>query len=117
MANRRVFSMSVAGRDRAHDDFAGVHADARFDRQIAGLAQSSRVAFQLFLHPQRRVQRALRMVLVRNRSTEQREDAITSRLHDVAVIPPHRVDHQLQRRIDDRALLRDRDPAQVRSIP
>ena len=39
MPDRRVFGLSAAGRDRAHHHFAGVHADARFDRQVAGLAQ------------------------------------------------------------------------------
>jgi hypothetical protein len=46
----------------------------------------------------------LRVVFVRDRRAEQRKDAVTSRLHDVPVVAPHRVDHQLQRRIDDRAL-------------
>ena len=39
-------------------------------------AQFRRVALQLLLHPQRRVQRALRMILVRDRRAEQREDAV-----------------------------------------
>jgi hypothetical protein len=47
----------------------------------------------------------LRVVFVRDRRAEQRKDAVTSRLHDVPVVAPHRVDHQLQRRIDDRARL------------
>jgi hypothetical protein len=36
---------------------------------------------------------------------EQGEDAVAGRLHDVAVVAVHRVDHQLQRRIDDRSRL------------
>ncbi len=43
------------------------------------------------------------MVLVRDRRAEQREDAVAGGLHDVAVVAMDRVDHQLQRRIDDRA--------------
>ena len=43
------------------------------------------------------------MVLVRDRRAEQREDPVTRGLHDVAVVAMDRVDHQLQRRIDDRA--------------
>jgi hypothetical protein len=101
--DRRVLCVSAAGRDRTHDHFARVHADTRFDRQVAGLAQSCRVAFQLFLHPKRRIQRSLRMVLVRDGRAEQRKDAVAGRLHDVAVVAPRRIDHQLQRRIDNRA--------------
>src|SRR5215470_14830509 len=45
------------------------------------------------------------MVLVRHRCPEQREDAIAGELHHVTVVAPHRLDHQLQRRIDNRARL------------
>ena len=105
MPDRRVLGLPCAGRDRAHHHFAGVHADARLDRQVPVFAQLRRVAPQLLLHPQRRVERALRMVLVRDRRAEQREDAVAGRLHDVAVVAMDRVDHQLERRIDDRARL------------
>jgi len=49
------------------------------------------------------VQSSLRMVLMRDRRAEQREDTVAGGLHDVAVVVMHRVDHQLQRRVDDRA--------------
>ena len=42
---------------------------------------------------------------MRDRRAEQREDAVAGRLHDVAVVAMRRVDHQLQRRIDNRARL------------
>ena len=51
------------------------------------------------------MERALRMVLMGDRRAEQREDAVAGRLHDIAVVAMHRVDHQLQRRVDDRARL------------
>ena len=41
------------------------------------------------------------MVLVRDRRAEDREDAVASAPHDVAVVVLHRVDHQLERGIDD----------------
>jgi hypothetical protein len=47
----------------------------------------------------------MRMVLVSDGSTEQREDAVTGRLHDVTVVAMRRVDHQLQGRIDNGARL------------
>ena len=34
MPDRRVLGLARAGRDRAHHHFAGVHADARLDRQL-----------------------------------------------------------------------------------
>src|SRR5260221_11803165 len=45
------------------------------------------------------------MVLVRNWCAEQREDAVAGGLHDVAVVPAHRIDHHLQCGIDNRASL------------
>jgi len=68
--------MSFAGRDRTNHNLAGVHTYARLERQIACLAQSRRVACQLLLHTQRCVQRALRMILMRDGRAEQRKDAI-----------------------------------------
>jgi hypothetical protein len=43
------------------------------------------------------------MVFMCDRRAEQRENAIAGRLHDVTVVAMRRVNHQLQRRIDDRA--------------
>ena len=45
------------------------------------------------------------MVLVRYRCAEQSEDAVSSRLHDVAVITTHGIDHELEDRINDRTRL------------
>ena len=45
------------------------------------------------------------MVLVRDRRAKQCKDAIARRLHDVAVVALYRIDHQLQRRVDNRACL------------
>ncbi len=42
---------------------------------------------------------------MRNWRAEQCEDAVAGALHDVAVVAPHRIDHQLEGRIDDRARL------------
>ena len=94
----------VAGLNLANHDLAGIHAGPDLDRRASLAAQP--VADSAGSPPasrKRRVQRALRMVLVRDRRAEQREDAVAGRLHDMAVIAAHRVDHQLQGRIDDRA--------------
>ena len=105
MADRSVLGVSAASCDRAHHDFASVHADAALQRIAAVGDQLGRVATKFFLHAESRIERALRMVLVRDRRAEQREDAVAGALHDVAVVAADRVDHQLERRIDDRARL------------
>ena len=51
------------------------------------------------------VQGALRMILMRDRSAEQREDAIPGRLRHIALVAMHRVHHQLERGIDQAARL------------
>ena len=52
------------------------------------------------------------------RRAEQREDAVAGRLHDVAVIALDRVDHDAQRRVDNRPrLFGDRAPPSARSSP
>ena len=76
MPNRRVLDLTRAGLDRAHHDFARVDPDAALDRAAAVGDDLRRIAFQLLLHPQRRIERALRMVLVGDRRAEQREDAV-----------------------------------------
>ncbi len=57
------------------------------------------------------------MVLVRDRRAEQREDAIAGALHDVAVVAMDRVDHQLERRIDNRARFFGVEVLSTRSSP
>ena len=105
MPNRGVLGVRVIGSNRSHHHFAGVEADPNFDRRISRGAQSGRIFRHVLLHPQRRVKSALRMVLMRDRRAEQRKNPIASGLHDVTVVAMHRVDHQLQRRIDNRPRL------------
>ena len=105
MPDRRVLGVRVAGRYRAHHGFAGVDTDTRLDWRIPRLRHFRRVAAHLLLHAKCRIERALRMILMRDRRAEQREDAITSGLHDVAVVAMGRIDHQLEGRIDDGARL------------
>ena len=42
---------------------------------------------------------------MRDRRAKKREDAVTGRLHDVPVVPSRRINHELKRRIDNRARL------------
>jgi hypothetical protein len=99
------YSVWPQGLDRAHNDHAGVDADTNLDSWAALHPQALATAAEIVARGNRGVNRALRMVLVCHWCAEQREDAVAGRLHDVAVIAMDRVDHQLQRRVDDRARL------------
>jgi hypothetical protein len=57
----------VAGLDRPHHHLASIDADPRFHGKVAALTQFYRVAPQILLHSQRRVERTLGMVFVRDR--------------------------------------------------
>src|SRR5262249_23600792 len=59
------------------------------------------VVLNLLLHPQCGVERALRMILMRNRSAEDRKNAVAGGLRDVAAVMMYRIHHQLERGIDD----------------
>jgi hypothetical protein len=75
MADRRIFD-PPAGLDRSHDDFTGVDADARLRGGLSLRRESLRMLSQCLLHAQRRIECALRMVLVSHRRAEQREDPV-----------------------------------------
>ncbi len=105
MAYRRVLGMALAGLNRTDHHLPGVDPDPHLQVDAAVRAQPLSVTPHLLLHPQRRIERALGMVLVRHGGAEQREDAISGGLHDVAAIAMDRVDHQLQRRVDNGARL------------
>src|SRR5690242_17587365 len=96
MPHRRVFRIPLAGADRSHYDLASVDADPRLDRRPAFSAQARGVMPQFVLKAKRRIERPLGMVLMRDWSPEQCEDAITGRLHYVAVVMVNCIDHQLQ---------------------
>ena len=79
----------------------------RREPESAGCPRRScvRVSLELLLHAERRIECALRMVLVRDRRAEQREDAVAGGLCDVTAVAMDRVHHQLERGIDNRARL------------
>jgi hypothetical protein len=103
-SDRRVFLLST-GFDRAEHHLSGVRTDSDLQRRTAVGPQLVGVAADFVLHPQRRIQGSLRMVFMRHGSAEDRKDAIARRLHHIAIVALHRIDHQLQRRIDDRTRL------------
>jgi hypothetical protein len=69
-----------AGLHRAHHDLAGVDPDANLDARAALPPQVLAAAAKAIARRDRGVNRALRMVLVRNRRAKQREDAVAGRL-------------------------------------
>ena len=70
MADGRVFRVPFVGMDRAHHYLAGVGPDPRLDRHAALRPKPPRVAPEFFLHPQRRIERALWMIFMRDRRAE-----------------------------------------------
>ena len=105
MPDGSVLGAMLAGLDRAHHHLARVHTDANLDRRAPLLAQLACVALDVLLHLERREQGPLRMVLVRDRRPEQREDPITGGLHDITLVAMRRFAHQLERGIDEPARL------------
>ena len=66
MADRRILGLTFAGLNRAHDDLADVGADPDLQIHSFFRTQPFSEAAYIILHPERRIQRALGMVLVRN---------------------------------------------------
>src|SRR6202040_2409704 len=66
-------------------------------------AQLLGVPLYLVLHSECCVERTLRMVLMRDRRAEQRENSVAGGLHDVSVEAMDRVHHQLERGVNDGA--------------
>src|SRR5205807_560267 len=90
MPDRSVLGAMLAGLNRAHHHLAGIQPDANLDRRAPLLAQLACVPLEVLLHLERREQRPLRMVFVRDRRPEQREDAIPGRLRHIALVAMHR---------------------------
>src|SRR6266851_5099685 len=102
MSHRRVLGVP-ARVDHAENYFTGVDADADLDSRPALLFELLATTAKCVAHRERRVQRALWMVLMCDRRAEQSENAVAGGLHDVTVVAMRRVDHQLQRGVDNRA--------------
>src|SRR6266851_7195527 len=104
MSHRRVLGVPAC-MDHPQDHFARVDADADLDSLPALLFELLAATAKRVAHRDRRVQCALRMILVSDRRAEQRENPITGRLYYVAVVAMRRVDHDSERRVDNRARL------------
>jgi hypothetical protein len=100
LSDRRVVHAQVAA-DRADHDVARVDADADLDLDAMAAAHLLGVAADRVLHAERGVAGAHRMVLVRQRRSEQRHDAVAHHLIDGPVVAMHRLHHARQHRVED----------------
>ena len=91
------------GLHRAHHDFAGIDSDTNLHTWAALHRQVPAPAPQLVPHRKRCVRCALRMIFMSDRCAKQRENSVTGRLDNVPVVAMNRIDHELQRWIDNRA--------------
>jgi hypothetical protein len=89
--------------DGANDHLARIETDADLDEHAFLPSDAFGILLHRLLHPQRRIARPHRMVLVGQRRAEERHDAVT---HDlvhgplVAVDGPH---HELEDRVEELA--------------
>src|SRR5262245_45107703 len=103
MTNRGVLGVPFAGFDRANNDFASISSSSDLARSSSLAAQAIAQAPDFSLKPQGGVERALRMVLMGHRRPKKGKDTVAGRLNDVTIIATHRIDHQLENRVDDGA--------------
>jgi hypothetical protein len=87
--------------DPAHDDLAGVEADPRREVEPALPAQRLREAAELVAQVQGRVAGALRVVLVRDRGAEERQDAVAGELVHRPLEAVHALGEQLEEAVHD----------------
>ena len=104
LPDRRVVHAEIAA-DGAHHHLARVEAHPDLDRHPVAAKHPLGVALHRLLHPQRRIARAHRVVLVRQRSAEEGHDPVAHHLVDGALVPMHRLHHVLEHGIEQLARL------------
>jgi len=93
----------TAGVDHPQNHFACVDPDASFDRRPALAFQPLAVTSEFLLDCERGAKRTLRMVLMGNRRSEHRKNAVTGQLHYVTVVAMYSAHHKVQYRVDNGA--------------
>jgi hypothetical protein len=91
--------------ERAEHDLAGVETDADLDRDAPRPLHGVPVRGDPLLHPEGRIAGADRVVLLRQRSAEQREDPVAQHVHHGALVASHRLRHVLDHAAEDRGRL------------
>ena len=102
LTHRRVVHVQIRP-DGAHHHLAGVEPDADLDRHSVRAEHTLRVLRDRLLHPQRRVARPHRVILVRERRAEQRHDPVTHHLVDGALVAVHGLHHPFEHGVEDLA--------------
>jgi hypothetical protein len=100
MALGRVVHAQVVA-DLADHHFARVEPHAHGEAQAVAPPEFVRVAAQLIAQPKRRVARSLGVVLVGDRSTEERHDPVARVLVDRALEAVHAVGQDLEEAVQD----------------
>ena len=100
LPHRRVVHAQVAA-DRAHDHLARVEADADLGARSVAAPRGIGVAGDARLHPERGVTGADGVILLGERSPEERHDPVAHHLVHGALVPMNGFHHELQHRIED----------------
>ncbi len=104
LADGGVVHVQIAA-DGAHDDLAGVQADADLDGDALRAADLLGVALDRLLHPQRGIAGADRVVLVGERRAEERHDPVAHDLVDGALVAVDGLHHALEHGVEELARL------------
>src|SRR5215510_8688217 len=92
LTDRSVVHLEVAP-DGTHHHFTRVHANSNLYRNSLSLLNACGILFHRFLHSERSVTGAHRVVLMRQRRAKERHYSITHDLIDSSLIAVHRLHH------------------------
>ena len=104
LADGGVVHVEIAA-DGAHDDFPRVEPDPDLHVHAVCAARALRVARHQLPHPERRVARAHRVVLVGQGRAEERHDPVAHHLVDSALVAVHGLHHDLEDGVEELARL------------
>ena len=104
LAHRGVVHVQI-GADRAHDHLARVQAHADADRDAVLPSHALGVPLHRLLHPERRIARAHRVVLVRQGRAEERHDPVAHDLVHGALVAVDGLHHVLEHGVEELARL------------
>jgi len=100
LADGRVVHVEIAANG-ADDDLARVEPDPDLHVHAVRAARVLRVTRHQVLHPQGRVARSHRVILMGERRAEERHDPVAHDLIDGALVAVDRLHHPLEYRIED----------------
>ena len=104
LADRRVVHVQIVA-DGADDDLAGIQPDADLDHGRLRAAHLLRVLLHALLHPERRVARPHRVILVGEGRAEEGHDPVAHHLVHGALVAVDGLHHVLEHGIEELARL------------